>query len=464
MGTFAQHIATQPLVLAWVWPLGAGEVWTLACLIVCAIACALPGVFLVLRRMSMLGDAISHAVLPGLVIAFLISSSRSPLVMLVGAALAGMASAGVSAALTKARRVREDAALGVSFSLFFATGVVLISLYASSVDLDPGCVLYGLAELIPLDTEPYTILGHVIEVPRSFPWLLGAVLVNVGMITLFYKELRITTFDAGLASALGFTPWAIQAGLLAATAATSVVSFEVLGSILVIAMLVAPGATAHMLTDRLGRMLWYAALFATTAATLGYIVALFLETNIAGMVASTAGVQFGLAVIFAPRYGIASKFVRRVSLSVRIAREDILSALYRTSERATPDPTRLTLASESGLLPPINDSPNVVNGSRLVCALARRSLRSRGLASINAQGELSLTTKGHAMARDLVRSHRLWELYLSRSLGLPADHVHAPSHRVEHFITPAIEALLLSELPANLRVRDPHGAPIPSKD
>jgi manganese/zinc/iron transport system permease protein len=414
--------------------------------------------------MSMLGDAISHAILPGLAIAFLITSSRAPLPMLVGAALAGILSVTLASALAAARRVREDAALGVSFSLFFAGGIVLITLFARSVDLDPGCVLYGLAELIPLDTRPITLLGMTAEVPRAFPWLLGALLLNLALVLIFFKELTLTTFDTSLAAALGFAPWAVHAGLLASTAATSVVSFEVLGSILVIAMLVGPGATAYLITDRLSRMLAWSCAFAALAATLGYALALALETNIAGMVATITGAQFALALLLAPRHGVLAKSYRRLNLAVRIASEDMLSTLYRAHERAAREPA-LDLAEASSLLEPaaLDPSDRVV-GSRLACWLARRTITTRGLVRTDPAGTLSLTPLGVDAARETIRAHRLWEAYLATNLGLPQDHLHAPSHRVEHFLTPEIQKRLETELPPEATRLDPHGQPIPRAD
>lgn len=285
---------------------GSNDLWTIATAACCAIACGVLGCFLVLRRLSLLGDAISHAILPGLAGAFLLTGSRDILPMLIGAMLVGVMTAVLSAGLNRWGRVPEDASMGVVFTTLFALGVVLITFAAKNVDLDPGCVLYGLLEFVPFDTTQ--IMG--VQVPRAFVWLLAALTVNIALILVFFKELKIVSFDPYLATTMGISATLVHYGLMTAVAATSVASFEAVGSILVIAMFVAPGATAQLITDKLGAMLFWAAGIAALCALLGYIGAVWLNTSIAGMVAATSLAVFLLAVVASPTHGLIAKRLR----------------------------------------------------------------------------------------------------------------------------------------------------------
>jgi ABC-type Mn2+/Zn2+ transport system permease subunit len=282
------------------------DLWTLATAIVCCVTCSVLGCYLVLRRMSLLGDAISHAILPGLALAFLFTGSREPLPMLLGAATVGVLTALLSAGLSKWGKVPEDAAMGVVFTTLFALGVVLITFVARQVDLDPGCVLYGLIELVAFDTRQ--VFG--IAMPKAFLELSVLLLVTLSLITLFYKELRIVCFDPALATSMGISAALVHYGLMTMVAATSVLSFEAVGSILVIAMLVAPGATAQLLTDKLSRMLWWSGALAALSATLGYLLAVKLNTSVAGMIATVSLALFMLACLLAPRYGVVPRLLR----------------------------------------------------------------------------------------------------------------------------------------------------------
>lgn len=291
------------------YPVRSDDLWTVAIAACCCLACGLLGCFLMLRRMSLLGDAISHAILPGLAAAFFLTGSREPFAMLAGAMVVGVLTAVISTGLNRWGRVPEDASMGVVFTTLFACGVILITLVARDVDLDPGCVLYGLIEFAPFDTV--RVIGF--ELPRSFVWLFTVLVINVTLITIFFKELKIVCFDPYLATTMGISATAVHYGLMTAVAATSVASFEAVGSILVVAMLVAPGATAHLLTDKLSRLLWWSAAIAVLSAVLGYALAVRFNTSVAGMIATVGLGLFMFAAIASPRHGvIARQFHRRV--------------------------------------------------------------------------------------------------------------------------------------------------------
>lgn len=285
----------EPVLAAW---LTADDLWTMATAVLASVACGLVGCFLVLRRLSMLGDTISHAVLPGIAGAFLLTGTRDVLPMLLGATVVGVATALLSSGLDRWARVDRDAAMGVTFTTFFAMGVVMISLAARQVDLDPGCVLYGLLEFVPFDT--ITLAG--MQVPRAAAWLGTALVVDALLVVAFLKELRACSFDPAHAASLGLRVGLVHMGVMAAVAANTVVAFEAVGSILVVAMLVAPGATARLWTDRLTPMLWLACAIAASTAVVGYLAALELNTSAAGMIATLSMVGYlGSIALTAPR-------------------------------------------------------------------------------------------------------------------------------------------------------------------
>lgn len=285
----------EPVLAAW---LTADDLWTMATAVLASVACGLVGCFLVLRRLSMLGDTISHAVLPGIAGAFLLTGTRDVLPMLLGAMVVGVATALLSSGLDRWARVDRDAAMGVTFTTFFAMGVVMISLAARQVDLDPGCVLYGLLEFVPFDT--ITLAG--MQVPRAAAWLGTALVVDAVLVVAFLKELRACSFDPAHAASLGLRVGVVHIGVMAAVAANTVVAFEAVGSILVVAMLVAPGATARLWTDRLTPMLWLACAIAASTAVVGYLAALELNTSAAGMIATLSMVGYlGSIALTAPR-------------------------------------------------------------------------------------------------------------------------------------------------------------------
>jgi manganese/zinc/iron transport system permease protein len=259
--------------------------------------------------MSLMVDAISHAVLPGLAIAFLVSGSRASWPMFLGAAIAGLFTAVVSEIITRRTKVDEQASLGTVFSILFALGLVLIVRSADHVDLDPGCVLYGSIELTPLDTIP--IGGFLI--PRAVLILGGTLLLNLLVVLVFFKEFSITSFDPALATSLGINARIFHYLLMILVAVTTVAAFESVGSILVIAMLVVPAAAAYLLTNRLSSMIALACLFAVIAAAGGHFLAIavpplfgFSDTNTAGSMAVVAGIVFAITTLASPKGMIAT--------------------------------------------------------------------------------------------------------------------------------------------------------------
>jgi manganese/zinc/iron transport system permease protein len=295
---------------------GALDGWIIVAGVLCAAACALVGSFLVLRRMSMMGDAISHAVLPGLAVAFLMTGSRASLPMFVGAAIAGVLTAMFTEWIRGAGKVDEGASMGVVFTALFALGLLLVVQAADHVDLDPGCVLYGAIELTPLDTV--RVWGY--DIPRVVLTLGTVFVLNLTCVLLLYKELKISSFDPALATTLGINARLMHYLLMTLVALTAVAAFESVGNILVVAMLIVPAATAHLLTDRLSIMIGLAMLLGAVSAVLGHVGAIALpaafgyeSTNTAGMMALMSGLLFALAIVFGPRHGLLSRLRARNS-------------------------------------------------------------------------------------------------------------------------------------------------------
>ena len=296
---------------SWSWAL---DGWIIAAGALCAAASALLGPYLVLRKMSMMGDAISHAVLPGIAIAFLVTESRASLPMFIGAAIVGLLTAIFTEWIRRFGKVDEGASMGVVFTGLFALGLVLVVQAADKVDLDPGCVLYGAIELTPLDTT--TVLGD--DVPRVVITLGAVALLNLTCVLLFYKELKITSFDPALATTLGISSRLMHYLLMTLVAITAVASFEAVGNILVVAMLIVPAAAAYMLTDRLSVMIFLSVIIGIASAALGHLSAImvpaifgFGSTITAGMMALSAGVLFVVAALCGPRHGIIIKLIQR---------------------------------------------------------------------------------------------------------------------------------------------------------
>ena len=415
-----------------------------------AMACALPGNFLVLRRMSMMGDAISHAVLPGLAIAFLITGSRESLPMLIGAVAIGVLTAFMVQGISKLSNLDKGATMGVVFTTLFALGLILIRQAADHVDLDPGCVLYGAIELTPLDT--YEIIGY--EIPAAALTNGSMLLLNGLFVIIFYKELKITTFDPALATTMGINANVMHYVLMTFVAATTVAAFESVGSILVIAMLIVPAASAHLLTDRLPAMLVFSLLFALVAAVLGHISAItipgwfgFRDTSTAGMMGVAAGFIFLLVFLFAPRHGLISRTLSQAMLTLKIAEDDILGFLYRYQELATSDSAPIKI-------------DDVRMGLKLGVAANLAIWDLKRKRRLIADGDvLTLTSMGEQDGRGLIRSHRLWESYLCNQLSACATDVHMPAHKLEHFTDDTMQSQLDQAI--DHAGMDPHQRKIP---
>ncbi len=269
-----------------------------------AASCAILGCFLILRKMAMIGDAISHAVLPGIVIAFLISGSRASVPMLLGAASFGVLTTFMIEWLSKKARMQNDAAIGLVFTFLFAVGIIMLTLFADKLDLDAHCVLHGEIAFVPLDQ---LIINGISFGPRK-AWLLGGVfLFVVSIVIIGYRALFITTFDTAYAVSIGISAVVWHYVLMALVSLVTVVSFEAVGAVLVVAFLVVPAATAYLLTDNLLKMIFIAVTVGILSSFAGYFFAKFIDGSIPGAMSTALGFFFLLSFIFSPKYGLIGK-------------------------------------------------------------------------------------------------------------------------------------------------------------
>lgn len=282
------------------------EIQLIAALV--AVACALPGCFLVLRRMSMMSDAITHTLLLGIVLAFLATHSLTSPLLILGAASVGLLTVWLAETLQRSRRVSEDSAIGLTFPLLFSIAIILITHYADSVHLDADAVLLGELAFAPFDRM---IVGGADLGPKAV-WSMGCVVfLNLAALLLFFKELKLATFDPILAALLGFAPAWLHYGLMASVSVTAVAAFQAVGSILVVAFMVGPPAGAYLLTDDLRKMIVLSAVIGVLNALAGYWAAAWLDVSIAGSIAVATGLSFLGFFVLSPSRGLLSAIRRR---------------------------------------------------------------------------------------------------------------------------------------------------------
>lgn len=289
--------------------------------VIVAVACALPGTFLVLRKMSMMSDSITHTILLGIILAFFLTHDLSSPLLICGAAVIGVVTVWLTETVTKTRLVSEDSAIGIVFPLLFSVAIILITRYAGSIHLDTDSVLLGELAFAPFDRM--VISG--VDIGARAIYTSGVLLIiNAAFILIFYKELRIVTFDPMLAAILGFSPGFIHYGLMTLVSLTTVGAFEAVGSVLVVAFMIAPPAAAYLLTDDLKKMLLLSALFGAVSGILGYQFAALLDVSIAGSMAVVCGLLFALSFVFAPCRGLIESMTRKHRQKKEFARATLL--------------------------------------------------------------------------------------------------------------------------------------------
>lgn len=277
--------------------LGINDIWIMATASLVAASSALVGVFLILRRQALIGDAISHSVLLGIVLAFLLTDSRSLPIMLTGAVIIGLLTAWLSDTLHRVSKLQSDASIGIIFTLFFAIGVILVSLYAGQIDLDQECVLYGEIAFVPFDTIVIGGMDTGLEIgPRAFWGILVVFLIVCISIVIGFKRLQTIAFHPNLAVSLGINVVFWHYFLMTLISMTTVASFDAVGAILVVALLVIPASTAYLIANSLKSMLWIAIGFSQASVMIGYGLAFLLDSSISASIAVSAGLLLMLTV------------------------------------------------------------------------------------------------------------------------------------------------------------------------
>lgn len=397
------------------------------------------GSFALLRRQSLLGDSLAHAALPGVVLAFLITQSKSPLPLLLGALLAGIAGSLFILLITRYSRLKDDAAFGIVLSVFFGAGIVLLTW----IQKLPGGNQSGLDKFL---------FGQAATLVQKDLYLMGGLgFLVLGLVALFFKEFKLLSFDREFGASLGFPMRAVEILLTSLLVLVVVLGLQTVGVILMVATLVAPAAAARQWTDRLGAMVLLAGVFGALAGIAGTLGSNSIERLPTGpSIVLAASLLFVASLLFAPSRGVIWSALRRRRNNQRIQREHLLTDLYRYGEERGD-----FMGAVPGAVLSSEYSSRMGTLRRATRALQRADLL------IERGEDWCLTPSGLAAAGNIVRKHRLWELYLSRYLELPSDHVHRDADAMEHSLSDA-EADRIAELLGHPET-DPHGEVIPAR-
>ena len=391
--------------------------------------CGVLGCFIVLRNMALIGDALAHAILPGVVFAFMVIG-YSTLGFFVGSVLAGLIAAVGITWIQHHVKTKNDAAIGIVFTAMFSIGVMGISWISQN-------------EGVHLDLKDF-LFGNVLGVSDEDLYLtLGVTIYVILSVVVFYRYLFVSTFQPVIAETMGISVKVIHYFLMLLLSFAVVASLQTVGVILVVAMLITPASTALLLSNKLRKVLFLSALIGLISAFLGLIAAIVFETTPGPAMAVTATLIYLLSVLIAPEKGLIFAFFRRRALQARIQLEDTLKQASRLQKEGL-----LTFSNLSAKLD-----------------FSDRKLKQylRHLKKINSLDKnlLQLTPKGMEEAHRLIRAHRLWETYLVNQMGLNAEQIHEDAEKYEHLLTDEI----LDEVDQTLGFPtiDPHGSPIPSK-
>lgn len=391
--------------------------------------CGLLGCFIVLRNMAMIGDALSHAILPGIVIAFIISG-YSTLGFFVGSVCAGLLSAFMITWLQQKVRVKNDAAIGIIFTFMFSLGIIGISWISGKegVHLDLKDFLFG--NLLSVSSEDLVLTASM------------AVLV-ISVVLIFYRSLFLTSFQPVLANTLGINASFVHYLLMLLLSLVVVASLRSVGVILVVSMLITPASAALLLADRLSRVLMWASFLGAVSAILGLILSIAFDFPVGPSMAVMTTVIYSIIALWAPKRGFIPRWLARRKLQQRIIIEDILKKSYRTG---------LTKSYSLDELIQLTGHPRAIFSKWLI-KLVRLGLMSKKDQSY------TLTEQGMFRANQLIRAHRLWETFLVEEIGLNADQIHEDAERIEHYLSEDDLHKLDERL--GYPETDPHGSPIP---
>jgi len=409
------------------------EPWAIRALlasVTVGLMCGVLGAFIVLRNMSLVGDALAHAILPGVVVAYILVG-YSTLAFFAGAVVAGLLTAVGITWIQHRGHTRNDAAIGIVFTAMFSLGVMGISRISRQ-------------EGVHLDLKDF-LFGNVLGVSDADLWLTGLVAIYVLLsLVIFYRYFLVTTFQEVIARTMGIDVRLVHYYLMLLLSFAVVASLQMVGVILVVAMLISPAATALLLSHRMKTVLVLSGLLGVLSAVAGLWLAIAWETTPGPAMAVTATCIYLLAAIFAPGKGLLYKYLAKRSLHRKVASEDMLKAAYHSQQ------------AEGAF-----DEQQWRHAANLSASEWSRQKNRLGRKGwLNASGS-GLSEKGAAEAERLVRAHRLWETYLARQVGVDIAHIHTDAEHYEHLLTEE----MLEEVDASLGYpsTDPHGSPIPAK-
>ena len=398
-----------------------------------SIVCSVVGCFIVLRRMSFLADAIAHSMLAGVIAGYLLMKlvfgREADLAgMLIGAILAGVVTVALIGFVTRVSRIKQDTAIGIMYTGIFAVGAFAIS-------------LKSIGGLIHIDIYHF-IVGSVLSVSNAELWLIAIVASFViSAVILFFRPLQVTSFDPVMAASIGVPVLAVEYLLTACTSLVVVSGVRVAGVILVVALIITPAATAYLLTDRLSRMLIVSSVIAAVGYWIGFWLSIVLGASPGASIVVTMSLIFMCSLVLAPKYGLLADWLRQVRQIPQELKEDVLGVIWRSEDK------RIEIKK---LLQSRPDPDAKLK--RTVSMLMRQDFLDES------SGVVSLTDKGHREAMRLVRAHRLWETYLTKT-KTPESEIHAKAHRLEHISDESIVDYLDDKLGHPLI--DPHGSEIP---
>ena len=407
--------------------------------ILLGISCGLLGSFIVVRKMALFGDTLSHAVLPGVALGFMWNMSKDPLAIFIGATLAGLIGGALVTLIVQTTRLKEDTALGLVLASFFAVGICLLTRIQKISTGNKG----GLDDFL---------FGQAAAMGKNdITLMLGVTLLVILAITFFYKELLVVSFDKIFAGSVGLPVAVIHYALMMLLAFSVVIALQAVGVVLVSAMLITPAAAAYLLTDRMHVMLLLASIFGVAAGAAGAFFS-FLGNNLptGPLMVVGASLVFVLAFLFGPRHGVVSRWWRQSSRSARVQRENTLKAVYHVIEARSFEGEGVSLRE---LAERRRETIEDVRGQA-------QQLKKYGLATLDEDGEaVHLMPEGWQRACEIVRNHRLWELYLTNEARIAPDHVHDDAEIIEHVL--GEETVRQLERTLNHAKEDPHGRQIP---
>lgn len=401
------------------------------------ITCGLVGAFIMLRRMSLIGDALAHAVLPGVIIGFMIAG-KGQAAMFIGAVSAGIITSLMIGFVNRNSRIKEDTSIGVMFTGAFAVGILLVS-QLKNVHIDLTSYLFG--DILGVSYDDLILSGII-----TFVVMLS--------IILFYKQLLVTSFDPTMAAVMGISTALIHYFLMSLLSMTIVASLQSVGLILVVAMLITPAATAYLLTDRLPKMLMLSVFFAVFTALVGLLGSYHFNFASGASMVVFATLVFLITLVISPSHGVLIKYIRRKKVAEKHLAQDVLKVIYKRCY----DINKVKSVKENVSYKELSEW--IGSPINLISKVVER-LRREDLVAID-NGNICLTASGEKYSLRIIRSHRLWESYLINEKILTENNIHSDAEEFEHILTEE----LLDEIDKKLGYPryDPHGSPIPQKN